>query len=123
MHLIQSSDAIGSTKTALAHAAVGLKSLARELGVPILATAHLKRISQDRPAGIHDLLHSKGLAHEADFIGILQPMGDVQGSDHVLMNIVKNHVGPGASVDLYRHRMLLRFCEQPPVTKEEEDRK
>lgn len=122
VHLIRPDDATVSAKVAMTQTAIGLKSLARELGLPILATAHLKCVSQNRPAEIRDLRHGNGLAHEAEFIGILQSMGEVQSSDHVVMNVVKNHFGPCGQLDLYRHRRLLRFCEQPPLTEEEEER-
>jgi replicative DNA helicase len=121
LHLIQPNRPGMSAKSAMATAAVGLKSLARELNLPILATAHLRRAAQGRPADIRDLRHGNALAHEADFIGMLEPMGEANGSDHVVMRVVKNHGGKCGQVDLYRHRLLLRFCEQPPLTEEEEE--
>jgi replicative DNA helicase len=121
LHLIQPDRLGASAKSTMATAAAGLKSLARELNLPILATAHLRRASQGRPADIRDLRHGTALAHEADFIGMLEPMGEVQCSDHVVMRVVKNHGSHCGQVDLYRHRLLLRFCEQPPLTEEQEE--
>ena len=97
----------------------GLKQLARELGVPVVALAQLSRKTTDRDDPrpvLSDLRESGSIEQDADLVMFLhRPDYYNQGKEgyedtHITQLIIAKHRhGPVGTIELYFHPELLRF--------------
>lgn len=101
---------------AVAHIAVGLKSIAREADIPVIIGAQLNREANKRPGGepkLSDLRESAALEHEID-VGILihrpdyeDPKSPRVGEADLLVR--KNRAGPRGTVTVAAQLHWQRF--------------
>lgn len=113
LHLIRSeSTHPGTSRKREMNAVVReLRNLARELALPILVSAHLKRRAEGRLPRCSDIRESGAIEYEADFIGLLHREGmSAEGCFFELL-VAKNNNGPLGHVRLCLIRDLQRFEE------------
>jgi len=100
----------------------GLKQLARELNIPVIALAQLSRASEDktrtdnRPK-LSDLRESGSLEQDADLVTLIHREGYYKTNDPTLENkatliIAKQRQGPTGSVDVLFLRDITRFVDE-----------
>lgn len=120
LHLIRSEATRPDTsrKREMAVVIREIKSLARELELPVLVSAQLKRRADGRLPRIGDIRQATAIEHEADFVGLLHK--EVSDEDCVKLLIAKNNNGPLGTVRLFLSAELQRF-EQGPVVYHEEN--
>lgn len=107
-----------SRKREMAMVIGSLRELARELGVPILVSAHLKRRAEGRVPKCVDIRESGAIEHEADFIGLLH-RETLNAEPHVIeLLVAKNFNGALGPIRLCRIDEIQRFEEVP--TEEQE---
>lgn len=96
----------------------GLKELAKELKVPIIALSQLSRAVEQRPdkrPQLSDLRESGAIEQDADAVLMLyreeyyDPYTDKKGIANVLVR--KNRNGPTAEVDLYWQKETMQFLD------------
>lgn len=89
----------------------GLKTLAKELGIPVLALCQLNRASEneERMPRLADLRDSGALEQDADVVLLLH-RGEANGPvDKMTLGIGKHRNGPCGKVDLQFRREFARF--------------
>ncbi|HAZ09108.1 MAG TPA: replicative DNA helicase [Elusimicrobia bacterium] len=100
----------------------GLKQLARELKVPVIALSQLSRASEDksrtdnRPK-LSDLRESGSLEQDADLVVLIHREGYYKPKDETLENkaqliIAKQRQGPTGAVDVLFLRDITRFADE-----------
>lgn len=100
----------------------GLKQLARELNLPVIALSQLSRASEDksrldnRPK-LSDLRESGSLEQDADVVAMIHREGYYKPNDPTLENkaeiiIAKQRQGPTGSVPLTFLRSITRFVDE-----------
>jgi replicative DNA helicase len=95
----------------------GLKMLARELNVPVIALSQLSRSSEYRESGeprLSDLRDSGAIEQDADVVLMLWKKGDVAFDDideTVYAKIAKHRNGPTGLAELQFHRPTAKFSE------------
>jgi len=95
----------------------GLKMLARELNVPVIALSQLSRSSEYRESGeprLSDLRDSGAIEQDADLVLMLWKKGDVAFDDideTVYAKIAKHRNGPTGLAELHFHRPTAKFSE------------
>ncbi len=100
----------------------GLKQLARELNVPVIALSQLSRASEDktrldnRPK-LSDLRESGSLEQDADVVAMIHREGYYKTNDPTLENkaeiiIAKQRQGPTGSVPVTFLRSITRFVDE-----------
>ena len=100
----------------------GLKQLARELNLPVIALSQLSRASEDktrldnRPK-LSDLRESGSLEQDADVVALIHREGYYKPNDPTLENkaeiiIAKQRQGPTGSVPLTFLRSITRFVDE-----------
>lgn len=100
----------------------GLKQLARELNVPVIALSQLSRASEDksrldnRPK-LSDLRESGSLEQDADVVAMIHREGYYKPNDPTLENkaeiiIAKQRQGPTGSVPVTFLRSITRFVDE-----------
>ena len=124
-----------SREREIAEISGGLKSLAKELNLPILALAQLNRGPENRPGKnkgvpmMSDLRESGAIEQDADMIGLLYRMAyyaeddedrENMGSDANL-SLSKNRNGPTGDIPLTFIPELMRFTPRIPRPDEEEE--
>ncbi len=124
-----------SREREIAEISGGLKSLAKELNLPIIALAQLNRGPENRPGKnkgvpmMSDLRESGAIEQDADMIGLLYRMAyyaeddeerESVGSDANLA-LSKNRNGPTGDVYLTFIPELMRFTPRIPRADEEEE--
>ena len=124
-----------SREREIAEISGGLKSLAKELNLPILALAQLNRGPENRPGKnkgvpmMSDLRESGAIEQDADMIGLLYRMAyyaeddedrENMGSDANL-SLSKNRNGPTGDIPLTFVPELMRFKPRIPRPDEEEE--
>ena len=124
-----------SREREIAEISGGLKSLAKELNLPILALAQLNRGPENRPGKnkgvpmMSDLRESGAIEQDADMIGLLYRMAyyaeddedrENMGSDANL-SLSKNRNGPTGDIPLSFIPELMRFTPRIPRPDEEEE--
>ncbi|MBP7760885.1 replicative DNA helicase [Candidatus Saccharibacteria bacterium] len=95
----------------------GLKLIARELNVPVIALSQLSRSVESRNPPIPqlaDLRESGSIEQDADIVQFIYRPGYYNPDDPELTNITELHIakhrnGPTGKVDLYFHPERLRF--------------
>ncbi len=95
-----------------------LKSLARELKIPIIILSQLGRQAADRPPVISDLRESGSIEQDADLVLLLHRREEHDSDDEerkdnntleVELSIAKNRNGPTDRVDLVFRKNIVRF--------------
>lgn len=106
---------------AVGDAVRSLKSLARNLNVPVLATCQLNTGAEDKRPGMVNLAQSaQVIAAEADVIGFLHPADMREWSDYaealpgVSLFVDKHRGGPRAEIKLRFQRALTKFFVEAP---------
>ncbi len=100
----------------------GLKQLARELNVPVIALSQLSRASEDktrldnRPK-LSDLRESGSLEQDADLVAMIHREGYYKPNDPTLETkaeiiIAKQRQGPTGSVPVVFERNITRFLDE-----------
>lgn len=95
----------------------GLKMLAHELNVPVIALSQLSRSSEYRESGeprLSDLRDSGAIEQDADVVLMLWKKGDVAFDDideTVYAKIAKHRNGPTGLAELQFHRPTAKFSE------------
>ena len=106
----------------------GLKQLARELNVPVIALSQLSRASEDktrqdnRPK-LSDLRESGSLEQDADLVALIHREGYYKPMDPTLENkaqliIAKQRQGPTGTVNVLFLRDITRFVDEAPGSDE-----
>ncbi len=124
-----------SREREIAEISGGLKSLAKELNLPIIALAQLNRGPENRPGKnkgvpmMSDLRESGAIEQDADMIGLLYRMAyyaeddeerETVGSDANL-SLSKNRNGPTGDIPLTFIPELMRFTPRIPRADEDEE--
>ena len=86
-----------------------LRNLARELELPVLVSAQLKRRAEGRLPRIGDIRESGAIEHEADFIGLLHKERQIECGFDLLIS--KNNNGPLGSIGYLFVGDIQRFEE------------
>ena len=100
----------------------GLKQLARELNLPVIALSQLSRASEDKTRldnkpKLSDLRESGSLEQDADVVALIHREGYYKPNDPTLENkaeiiIAKQRQGPTGSVPLTFLRSITRFVDE-----------
>ncbi|OGS01092.1 MAG: replicative DNA helicase [Elusimicrobia bacterium RBG_16_66_12] len=100
----------------------GLKQLARELNVPVIALSQLSRASEDKSRAdnrpkLSDLRESGSLEQDADLVALIHREGYYKPMDPTLENkaqliIAKQRQGPTGAVDVLFLRDITRFADE-----------
>jgi len=100
----------------------GLKQLARELNVPVIALSQLSRASEDKSRAdnrpkLSDLRESGSLEQDADLVALIHREGYYKPMDPTLENkaqliIAKQRQGPTGTVDVLFLRDITRFADE-----------
>lgn len=92
----------------------GLKALARELKVPVLALSQLSRAVEqrggDKKPQLSDLRDSGSIEQDADVVMFLWRLDDENRNDHKLL-LAKHRNGPIGEIDLYFKPEITKFFE------------
>jgi replicative DNA helicase len=92
----------------------GLKTIARELSLPVVALAQLNREAADsQTPGLHHLRDSGSFEQDADVILLLQ-RSDMESAEErvpATLRIAKHRNGPTGKIDLVFHRLTTQFSE------------
>jgi len=92
----------------------GLKALARELRVPVLALSQLSRAVEqrggDKKPQLSDLRDSGSIEQDADVVMFLWRLDDENRHDHKLL-LAKHRNGPIGEIDLYFKPEITKFFE------------
>jgi len=116
MHAKQGSKAPESRQLEISMISSNLKSLAKELNVPVIALAQLNRAAEgreDRKPMLSDLRESGAIAQDADAVMALyreeyyKPDTEKKGVAEVLL--LKNRTGPVGNVDMAFIKQYTRF--------------
>jgi replicative DNA helicase len=102
-----------SRKAEMTAVICSIRDLARELEVPILMSAHLKRRADGRLPRSGDIRESGAIEHEADFIGLLHREGPIPYEDCFDLLIAKNNNGPLGTIGLLFTEEIQRFEKGP----------
>jgi replicative DNA helicase len=93
-----------------------LKTLARELNVPVLAGAQLSRAVEQRTGKrpqLSDLRESGSLEQDSDIVMFIHRADEEENNDRVLdevhLIVAKHRNGPTGDVSLLFHRALAKF--------------
>jgi replicative DNA helicase len=110
----------GGTKSQkIDRTADALKTLARELDIPVLVTCHLSRACEARPDKrpvLGDLGEADGLAQEADVVMFLCRDGydypDARQEGRAELIVVKHRTGPNGVVEMRFCKACARFTDR-----------
>jgi len=89
----------------------GLKNLARELKVPVLALSQLNRAVESRGTKqpqLSDLRESGSIEQDSDVVMFLYREED-EAQEHVKLNLSKHRNGPLRTIDLYFRGDRIKF--------------
>ncbi|MCX6881884.1 MAG: DnaB-like helicase C-terminal domain-containing protein [Verrucomicrobia bacterium] len=96
----------------------GLKAMAKELGIPVLALSQLNRDCEknQREPELHDLREFGGIEQDTDLVGLLYGTPDPEKRKPdprpYILKVDKNRNGPTGDVALVFHKTFTRY--QPP---------
>lgn len=92
----------------------GLKALAKELKIPVIAVAQLSRAVEQRGTKVpqlSDLRESGSIEQDADVVMFLYRM-DEENKNEVMLSIAKHRSGPTGTIPLFFRGERTRFYEQ-----------
>lgn len=129
-----SRQAQGSREREISEISAGLKSIAKDLGVPVIVLAQLNRDSEKRTSGKHrglprmsDLRESGSIEQDADYIGFLHRSDyfeedkderpEMAGDARLIL--AKNRNGSTGDIPLTWIAELMRFESGPPARQQE----
>lgn len=132
LQLITSTEARGNRQEEVSKISRQLKTLARELEVPILALSQLSRSIEtrdDKTPALADLRESGSIEQDADLVMFLYRRSDVEENDEeieaealvkkdekayaeIVLSIAKNRQGPLSYIDYHFYGAYSRFSEQ-----------
>lgn len=130
-----SKQANGSREREIAEISAGIKSLAKELGIPIIILAQLNRGPESRTSGstkgkpmMSDLRESGAIEQDADLVGLLYRRAYYATTDdekekaagHAELVLAKNRGGETGNVPLTFIAELVRFESGQPWIEDEE---
>jgi len=117
LQLVSCGNGKGNRATDLGEVSVGLKVLANELGVPVIAIASVNRDCEreNRPPRMSDLRECGNIEFDADVILMLHTEKDNGGSRQVQIRVEKNKGGPRGVVDTVFNCQLTEFRECDPI--------
>jgi replicative DNA helicase len=98
----------------------GLKAMARELNLPVIALSQLSRASESRESGqprLSDLRDSGAIEQDADLVMLLwRPSGQEHGADEeqVKLSLAKHRNGPTGELDLKFVKATTTFKDALP---------
>jgi replicative DNA helicase len=123
LHLIRSEATPPGTsrKREMAGVIRAIRDLARELGLPILVSAHIKRRAEGRLPRSGDIRESGAIEHEADFIGLLHREPPITDEECIELLVAKNNNGPPGAIRLFLTKEIQRFEEGPVVPNEDQE--
>lgn len=127
--------ALNSREREIAEISGGLKSLAKELKLPVIVLAQLNRGPENRTGKskgvpmMSDLRESGAIEQDADMIGLLYRFAyyaeddeeKKEVGDKANLLLAKNRNGPTGNVPLSFQAELMRFISRKPSAKEVED--
>ena len=99
----------------------GLKAMARELNVPVIALSQLSRASENREGGqprLADLRDSGAIEQDADIVLLLwRPNGQEHGQaeEQVKLSLAKHRNGPTGELDLLFTKATTTFRDTIPL--------
>jgi len=99
----------------------GLKALAKELNIPVIAVAQLNRSIEQRGTKVpqlSDLRESGSIEQDADVVMFLYRM-DEEKRNEVMLSIAKHRGGPTGVIPFYFVGEKTQFFERPPQGMEE----
>jgi replicative DNA helicase len=124
LQLMAGSGRVESRQQEVSQISRGLKALARELGVPVIALSQLSRGPEQRTdhrPQLSDLRDSGSIEQDADLVmflyrpgyyssdGIDEDGNSLEGKAELIVSKQRN--GPTGTVDLYFHKQYTRFDE------------
>lgn len=93
-----------------------IKCLAKELGIPIIVLAQLNRESEkegSREPRLSDLRDSGSIEQDADIVALLNPEGNLEGSNIETTLLLRKHRnGPTGKIPLLFRRSITKFEEK-----------
>ncbi len=95
----------------------GLKAMARELNVPVIALSQLSRAAEHREGGqprLADLRDSGAIEQDADLVMLLwRPNGQEHGqaTEKIKLSLAKHRNGPTGEIDLTFVKATTTFKE------------
>ncbi len=128
--LHSSNKKVDSRQEEIADITNGLKNMAKELGVPVIALCQLNRDIEKRsgPPKMSDLRESGAIEQDADLIGILwkesaeEPSTEEEAHNVVeKLSILKQRNGPTGDIDLLFRKYITRFAGYSAKTEPTEE--
>jgi replicative DNA helicase len=98
----------------MSNISLGIKQLARELGIPIIVPAQVKRDAQDRMPTMADLKETGQIEQDADVIAFIHH--PIDGGNSLLL-IEKNRDGKTGNVPIVFKREYIKFYEMERSSK------
>lgn len=116
LQLIRPSRPNQSRNVEVSEISSSLKSIAKELGLPLIALSQLNRDSEanNREPGLRDLRDSGSIEQDADIVGLLHRPN--MESDSVTLNIAKHRQGPCPKIPLRFDGETFTFTEASPIS-------
>jgi len=119
-----------SRETEISQISQGLKAMAKELDIPVIAAAQLNRKSEDRKGGkprMADLRESGSIEQDADIVGLLHreeyyaedDKAKEEAVGKATLDIAKQRNGPVGEIPLTFLREYTRFEDRATTTEQE----
>jgi replicative DNA helicase len=91
-----------------------LKQIARELDLPVVALAQLKREADDlnKPAGMNYFADASGIEKDANFAATLWADEGMEQTNQLIIHVCKNRDGPKGDVPVTYQRGIYRITDQ-----------
>lgn len=118
LQLMSSSRSMDNKQNEVAEISRGLKAIARELDVPVIALSQLSRAVESRPdkkPQLSDLRDSGAIEQDADLVGLLYRESyyakdqEARNDNTASLNIAKNRNGPTEEINMVFLREYTRF--------------
>jgi len=112
LQLMRSSRRLENRQQEISEISRSLKSLARELDVPIIAMSQLSRAveqRQDRRPLLSDLRESGAIEQDADIVMFLYTDAELEQQNSIELIVAKQRNGPTGSIKLFFSREICRF--------------
>jgi len=103
---------MGTRQEEVSSVSRGLKSIAKEFGVPVLAAAQLSRAIEqraDKRPVLSDLRESGSLEQDSDIVAFLHQSDEFDKSGIYELIVAKHRNGPVGSIELLFRKTLAKF--------------